>query len=201
MASPLIVLTASNSEASEWHHSIWQQMLSAGIPHKYGKHFIPPESLQNESWPDGRARYVPNGLRMVETLLLREYAESDVVTCYVENPEGDAALGRRDPGGAPPLDLRRRRDHPRVRPRLPVLLARDEGRALVPAPAHNRIDRDERPRGRDRDHDLLGGHVPLRAAAELHAERGGARDALPQHQGGARRGDHPDLAHHDGPGR
>ena len=87
MASPLIVLAASNSEASEWHHSIWQQMLSATIPHKYSKQFIPPESLVNESWPDGRAKYVPNGLRMVETLLLREYSEEDVVTCYVENLE------------------------------------------------------------------------------------------------------------------
>jgi len=38
----------------------------------------------NESWPDGRAKYVPNGLRMVETLLLREYAEEDVVVCYLE---------------------------------------------------------------------------------------------------------------------
>src|SRR5437868_2992972 len=87
MTSPIIVLTASNSEASEWHQSIWQQMISAGIPHKYSKRFIPPESLVNESWPDGRAKYVPNGLRMVETLLLREYAEEEVVTCYVENLE------------------------------------------------------------------------------------------------------------------
>jgi radical SAM superfamily enzyme YgiQ (UPF0313 family) len=84
MGSPTIVLTASNSEASEWHHSIWQQMLSATIPFKYSKNFIPPASLKNESWPDGRAKYVPNGLRVVETLLLREYGERDVVTCYVE---------------------------------------------------------------------------------------------------------------------
>ena len=44
-------------------------------------------SFANESWPDGRAKYVPNGLRMVETLLLREYAEEDVVTCYCDNLE------------------------------------------------------------------------------------------------------------------
>jgi radical SAM superfamily enzyme YgiQ (UPF0313 family) len=84
MSSPRIVLTASNSEASEWHHSIWQQMLSATIPFKYSKQFIPPDSLKNESWPDGRAKYVPNGLRVVETLLLREYDERDVVTCYID---------------------------------------------------------------------------------------------------------------------
>ena len=84
MGSPKIVLTASSSEASEWRHSIWQQMLSATIPAKFGTRWIPEESLKNESWPDGRAKYVPNGLRMVETLLLREYAEEDVVVCYHE---------------------------------------------------------------------------------------------------------------------
>lgn len=60
-------------------------MLSATIPHKYSKKFINPDALVNESWADGRAKYVPNGLRVVETLLLREYDEADVVTCYVEN--------------------------------------------------------------------------------------------------------------------
>lgn len=85
MGSPKIVLTASSSEASEWRHSIWQQMLSATIPAKYGHKFINPDALATESWPDGRAKYVPNGLRMVETLLLRDYSEDDVVVCYVEN--------------------------------------------------------------------------------------------------------------------
>lgn len=87
MGSPLIVLTASASEASEFKHSIWQQMLSATIPQKFSKTFINPDSLINESWPDGRAKYVPNGLRVVETLLLRNYSEDDVVTCYVEHLE------------------------------------------------------------------------------------------------------------------
>lgn len=87
LRSPKIVLTASSSEASEWRHSIWQQMLSATIPAKYGHKWINPDSLINESWPDGRAKYVPNGLRMVETLLLREYSEDDVVVCYVEHLE------------------------------------------------------------------------------------------------------------------
>jgi Radical SAM superfamily len=87
LGSPKIVLTASSSEASEWHHSIWQQMLSATIPAKYGHRWVNPDTLVNESWPDGRAKYVPNGLRMVETLLLREYSEDEVVVCYLENLE------------------------------------------------------------------------------------------------------------------
>src|SRR5262245_49322065 len=60
-------------------------MLSATIPSKFSSTFINSQSLINESWPDGRAKYVPNGLRMVETLLLRDYSQDDVVTCYVEN--------------------------------------------------------------------------------------------------------------------
>ncbi len=87
MASPLIVLTASSTEASEWHHSIWQQMMSAAVPYKLSNTLFNKVFFANESWPDGRAKYVPNGLRMVETLLLREYPEEDVVTCYVSELE------------------------------------------------------------------------------------------------------------------
>src|SRR6476620_9699945 len=87
MASPLIVLTASSTEASEWNHSIWQQMMSAAVPVKLSNTIFNKVSFANESWPDGRAKFVPNGLRMVETLLLREYAEEDVVTCYCDNLE------------------------------------------------------------------------------------------------------------------
>ncbi len=87
MTSPRIVLTASSTEASEWHHSIWQQMLSATVPYKFSNTIFNKVSFDNESWPDGRAKYVPNGLRMVETLLLREYPEEDVVTCYLSNLE------------------------------------------------------------------------------------------------------------------
>ena len=85
MGSPKIVLTASSTEASEYKHNSWQQMLSATIPHKYSKRFINPAMMMNESWPDGRAKYVPNGLRMVETLLLRDFSEDEVVTCYPEH--------------------------------------------------------------------------------------------------------------------
>ncbi len=87
MSSPLFVLAASSTEASEWNHSIWQQMLSATVPQKYSKTFFNQSALNNESWPDGRAKYVPNGLRMVESLLLREYSEDDVVVCYVDQLE------------------------------------------------------------------------------------------------------------------
>jgi radical SAM superfamily enzyme YgiQ (UPF0313 family) len=80
-------LAASATEASEWKHSIWQQMVSATIPQKLYKTFFNKEVFENETWPDGRAKYVPNGLRMVETLLLREYSEYDVVVCYADQLE------------------------------------------------------------------------------------------------------------------
>jgi len=62
-------------------------MLAAGLSAKFGHKWINPATLINEFWPDGRAKYVRNGLRMVETLLLRDYAEEDVVVCYLENLE------------------------------------------------------------------------------------------------------------------
>jgi radical SAM superfamily enzyme YgiQ (UPF0313 family) len=83
MPSPTIVLVASLTEASEFHHSIWQQMLFATIPARLADTFIDAAALRPETWPDGRAKHVPNGLRVVERLLLDDYDEADVVTCYV----------------------------------------------------------------------------------------------------------------------
>src|SRR6267154_277720 len=62
-------------------------MMSATVPQKFANTFFNKVSFENEAWPGGRAKYVPNGLRMVETLLLREYSEADVVVCYLENLE------------------------------------------------------------------------------------------------------------------
>src|SRR5690349_14732157 len=59
-------------------------MLSATTPQIFSKTFFNKEAFVNESWPDGRAKYVPNGLRIVETLLLHEYSEDNVVVCYVD---------------------------------------------------------------------------------------------------------------------
>ena len=58
--------------------------MSATVPQKYSSALFNKAAFYNESAPDGRAKYVPNGLRMVETLLLREYSEEEVVVCYVD---------------------------------------------------------------------------------------------------------------------
>ncbi|MGH9792584.1 MAG: B12-binding domain-containing radical SAM protein, partial [Candidatus Acidiferrales bacterium] len=37
---------------------------------------------RNETWPDGQAKYVPHGLRIIESLLLTKFDASDVVVTY-----------------------------------------------------------------------------------------------------------------------
>jgi radical SAM superfamily enzyme YgiQ (UPF0313 family) len=39
-------------------------------------------SLQNELTPDGQARFVPHGLRIVEALLLQRFAPEEIAVCY-----------------------------------------------------------------------------------------------------------------------
>ncbi len=76
-----IVLAASNSESNEFMQSSWRQMLLATLPQKYAKLFT-GWSLENETWPDGQAKYVPNGLRVVEALLRQRFAADDIAVCY-----------------------------------------------------------------------------------------------------------------------
>jgi len=45
MNSPKIILTAPSSE---WQHSIWQQMLAAAIPAKFGHRWVNPATQINE---------------------------------------------------------------------------------------------------------------------------------------------------------
>lgn len=83
MPSPRFVLVASLTEASEFNHSIWQQMLFATVPARLARRTLHPSALAPDTWPDGRAKYVPNGLRVVEAILLQDHGEADVATCYV----------------------------------------------------------------------------------------------------------------------
>lgn len=76
-----IVLAASNSESNEFMQSSWRQMLLATLPQKYAKLFT-GWSLENETWPDGQAKYVPNGLRVVEALLRQRFPADEIAVCY-----------------------------------------------------------------------------------------------------------------------
>jgi radical SAM superfamily enzyme YgiQ (UPF0313 family) len=78
-----IVLAASDSESSEYLRSTWRQMLLACLPAKYA-HFMSDISFDNEVAPDGQARYVPHGLRIIESILLEKFDADDVKVCFAD---------------------------------------------------------------------------------------------------------------------
>ena len=83
----LIVLTASTSESTEYQRSTWRQMLLATLPQQYAKWMGVDWSTQVERNPDGSAKYVPNGLRVVEALLSRHFSPDDIAVCYPQELE------------------------------------------------------------------------------------------------------------------
>ena len=82
----LIVLTAPLTEAID-HAGYFIQMALASLPvwmefvlnNKY------PNWRQVEHNPDGSARYMPAGLRIVQEALRREWPEEEIVTCYPDD--------------------------------------------------------------------------------------------------------------------
>jgi len=79
-----IVLAASTSESSEHLHSAWKQMLLATLPSRYASVFNVDWAGKGEVWPDGQAKYVPQGLRVVEALLAQRFPEEDIAVCYAD---------------------------------------------------------------------------------------------------------------------
>jgi radical SAM superfamily enzyme YgiQ (UPF0313 family) len=79
-----IVLAASDSESNEYLRSQWRQMLLATLPARYARYLGTDWSTKNEIHPDGQAKYVPHGLRIVEALLLQKFAPEDVAVCYTD---------------------------------------------------------------------------------------------------------------------
>src|SRR5881227_2428678 len=82
----LIVLTAPLTEAID-HAGYFIQMAMASLP-------IWMEWVLNKKYPtwrnveyneDGSASYMPAGVRLVETSLLREYKQEDIVSCYPDD--------------------------------------------------------------------------------------------------------------------
>src|ERR1035438_8050726 len=82
IAGKKIVLAASDSESTEYMRSVWRQMLLAALPMRYARYIGPNWSVRNETLPDGQAKYVPNGLRVIESLLLERFAAEDIAVCY-----------------------------------------------------------------------------------------------------------------------
>ncbi|GAB4246734.1 MAG: radical SAM protein [Acidobacteriota bacterium] len=88
-----IVLVATRSESTEYLRSAWRQMLLATIPERYARLITADWSLETEVRSDGQALYVPNGLRVVEALLLERFPEDWIAVCYPE--ELDRFVGGR----------------------------------------------------------------------------------------------------------
>lgn len=86
MSGTRIVLAASPSESCEYQRSTWRQMLLATLPARYAR-WISDVSVGNELAPDGQAKYVPHGLRVIEALLLERFDPSDIAVCFPDQFE------------------------------------------------------------------------------------------------------------------
>ncbi|MGH9541966.1 MAG: hypothetical protein ACRD2H_08800 [Terriglobales bacterium] len=82
MSGKRVVLAASYSESSEHLRSTWRQMLLATLPMRYVNLIHTDINIAGELAPDGQARYVPHGLRVVEALLLERFAPDEIAVCY-----------------------------------------------------------------------------------------------------------------------
>ena len=77
-----IVLAASTSESTEYMRSTWRQMLLAATPARYAQQLRVPYAQEVETQTDGQAKYVPQGLRVIEALFLEKFPSSDIAVCY-----------------------------------------------------------------------------------------------------------------------
>jgi radical SAM superfamily enzyme YgiQ (UPF0313 family) len=79
-----IVLAASDSESSEYLRSTWRQMLLATLPARFSgfPYYMIDIGTKNEVAPDGQAKYVPHGLRIIEALLLERFPPEEIAVCY-----------------------------------------------------------------------------------------------------------------------
>lgn len=82
----LIVITAPLTESID-HAGYFIQMAMASMPiwMEFVLNSKYPKWRDVEVWPDGSARFMPAGARVVERSLLREFRSEDLVVCYPEN--------------------------------------------------------------------------------------------------------------------
>jgi radical SAM superfamily enzyme YgiQ (UPF0313 family) len=74
------------SESSEYQTSTWRQMLLGTLPSRFTKFpfYMIDVNWQNEVCEDGQAVAVPNGLRVVESILLQRFAPEDIAVFYTD---------------------------------------------------------------------------------------------------------------------
>ena len=81
MSGKRIVPAASRTELNGQDQDCWVQMLFATLPVKIADHLTDLNCLRNELREDGQARYVPNGLRVIESILLQESSPEEIAVC------------------------------------------------------------------------------------------------------------------------
>lgn len=76
------VLTAPDTESTEKAFSPWKQMVYASVPARFAPRFFYHRGMVKELNPDGTAKVMPYGLRVVEEILLKYYPREEVAVCY-----------------------------------------------------------------------------------------------------------------------
>ena len=76
------VLTAPDTESTEQGFSPWKQMVYASVPARFAPRFLYKKHLNQESHPNGTAKVMPLGLRIVEDILREHYPAEDVAVCH-----------------------------------------------------------------------------------------------------------------------
>jgi radical SAM superfamily enzyme YgiQ (UPF0313 family) len=79
------VLTAPETESTEQGFSPWKQMVYASVPARYAPRALYRKYLNPESYPDGTAKVMPLGLRIVEDILKENFPPEDVAVCHPGN--------------------------------------------------------------------------------------------------------------------
>src|SRR3972149_9762835 len=82
-----IVLTAPRGEMSRYNGDPFGAFIAVFPEKVIPRVILRPEWFKPEDNPDGSARFVPYGLRKVEALLRRHFAEEDAVVCHPDNLE------------------------------------------------------------------------------------------------------------------
>ncbi len=79
------VLTAPDTESTEQEFSPWKQMVYASVPSQFAPRFMYKDKFDQPRYPDGSAKVIPYGVRVVEEILLNHYSRDDVVVCYPDD--------------------------------------------------------------------------------------------------------------------
>ena len=79
------VLTAPDTESTEEEFSPWKQMVYASLPARFVPRFMYKDKFDQPRYPDGTAKVIPYGVRVVEEILLNHYSRDDVAVCYPDD--------------------------------------------------------------------------------------------------------------------